>query len=447
MKIFYITLITFFYTGAYSQVTWSATEFPQKDSFLENVKNIHSSQLKNYENQEALEKIYDWRYNYVRHLIETKAILYDDSLYHYVDYIFDIIIKSNPKLKPLELRYFISNFPIPNAISLGDGTFIINLGLIRKLDNEGQLAFVICHEIAHFYLDHSNQSAIDRYVKTHSDEYKEEIESIASKKFGRYEMLKSMLKKNIYVEMTHSRQHETEADSLGLIFLRNTIYDPTQSITCMNLLDSIDYYKYHEEINYNKTLSFENYPFRSRWLEAETSMFDGHIEDNYWERDSIKSHPDSKTRANYLKKSLLGTEAKPSNKFLQDSTYFTTLKYQTDFEFIDSWVFYEDYGHALFFNLKHLEAEPNNEYLLLKSSHLFRLIYDSQVNHEFSQHVDRPSSKNEKEYNQFLDFLDNIRLTELANIAYHYHLTHLELLRHDKTFFSDFNYFKTKTGN
>tara|TARA_Y100001954_G_C15825445_1_gene611970 strand:- start:2135 stop:3478 length:1344 start_codon:yes stop_codon:yes gene_type:complete len=447
MKIISISFIILFYTGAYSQVSWSATEFPKKDSLLENIKYIHSNQIEKYENKKALEKVYEWRFNYVKHLLETKAILYNDSLYQYVDFIFSHIIKSNSNLKSLELRYFISNSPNPNAISLGDGTFIVNLGLIRKLENEGQLAFIICHEIAHFYLDHSNQSAIDRYVKTHSKEHKKEIKSIANQRFGRYEILKSMIKKNLYVEMTHTRQHETEADSLGLIFLRNTIYDHAQSITCMNLLDSIDYYKYHKEINYIKNLSFEKYPFRKRWLESETIMFGGHIENNYWERDSIKSHPDSKTRANSLKNSLLGTEAKPSNKFLQDSTYFNLLKDQADLEFINSWVFYGDYGHALFFSLKHLEYEPNNKYLLLKSSHLFRLIYDSQVNHQFSQHIDRPSSENEKEYNHFLDFLDNIRTTELANIAYHYHLSQLELLRNDETFFDDYNYFKTKTGN
>ncbi len=447
MKVIFIFLITLSFTSLNAQHFWIAAEFPLKDSTLKSIKFSHNIQLKKYGNIDDLEKVYNWRYNYINNLLEAKAVIYDESLYNYIDSIFNVITKSNPKLQSMEFRFFISNSPIPNAASIGDGTFIINLGLIRKLDNEAQLAFVICHEISHFYLDHSNQSVLKRHEKAQSKIFQKELDSIAAQKYGRNNMMKSMLKNNIYSQMNHSRLQEMEADSLGLVFFKNTIYNPTQSITCMNLLDTIDFYKYHEKINYNKSLSFENYPFRNRWLESETSMFGGPIEENYWDRDSIKSHPDCKIRSAFLKNSLLHTKVKVQNNYLQDSAYFASVKEQADYEFINSWIYYEDYGHALFFCLKQLESNQNDTYLLIKVSQIFKLIYDSQINHQYSKYVERPSPNNEKEYNQFLDFLDNIRLSEFANLSYHYHLAHFTKLNQNKIYLANYNYFKTQTSN
>lgn len=428
----------------FSQTSWSSVKYPEKEEFLTNVEKNHTSQLNKYGDKNALEDVYKWRYEYLSELIENQAIIYNDSLYNFVNLIFEDIIINNPNLNANQIRFLISNSPTPNAISLGDGTFIINLGLIRKLDNEAQLAFVICHEISHFYLDHSNQSVIERYERKNSEEYNQKIEEITSRKFGKYSLIKNMLKKDLYKEMSYSRKHEKEADSLGLLLFKNTDYNPLQSLTSMKLLDTIDYYKFPGKIDYKGIFKSEGFKFKQRWLNEETTMFGGAISDNYFERDSIKSHPDTKLRASFLKNYIDDLGLNKSQIQTQKNDNFENLKSQADIEFIKSWFFYENYGRALFYCLKQLQADKNNANLISMSSNFLRLIYDSHLNHTLSQHVERPSSENEKEYNQFLNFLDNIRISEFADLSYHFHLKHFENLKEDRIFLENHNYFNNE---
>ena len=53
----------------------------------------------------------------------------------------------------------------------------------------------------------------------------------------------------------------------------------------------------------------------------------------------------------------------------------------------------------------------------------------------------------ETEYDEFLNFLDNLRLSELAKISFHYHLAHLERLQAHPSFLTDFYYLKEETHN
>lgn len=442
MKFHLVFLLLFLCYDVFAQDSKTKFDSIKNDSILNGIKKVHDVQISTYPSNTPLEKVYKWRLEYIKNILETNAILGNDSFSNYVNFIMKHIIESNPRLDSMELRYFISRSPIPNASSLGDGTFIINLGLIRKINTEGQLAFILCHEIAHFYLDHSNISVIDDFTKTNSKEYREELGSISLRKYGRYELLKSMLKKNTYIEMSHSREFELEADSMGFTFFKNTNYDLHQSITCMDLLDSIDYYKFANKIDYNKTLSFSDYPFKNRWLNEENTLFSSYIKNDYWDRDSIKSHPNCDIRAGKLATLLMGNNKYPSNKFIQDSNNLIKLKRQLDIQFLESWIYYGDYGRALFLSLKNLEADTNNLSLVIMTSKILKLIHKSHINHTFSKHVDRPSNENEVEYNQFLNLLDNIRLNELENISYYFHLTYLNNLKDNEIFVKNMNYFK-----
>ena len=179
MKFHLVFLLLFLCYDVFAQDSKTKFDSIKNDSILNGIKKVHDVQISTYPSNTPLEKVYKWRLEYIKNILETNAILGNDSFSNYVNFIMKHIIESNPRLDSMELRYFISRSPIPNASSLGDGTFIINLGLIRKINTEGQLAFILCHEIAHFYLDHSNISVIDDFTKTNSKEYREELGSIS----------------------------------------------------------------------------------------------------------------------------------------------------------------------------------------------------------------------------------------------------------------------------
>nr|WP_262487238.1 M48 family metalloprotease [Flavobacterium psychrophilum] len=112
----------------------------------------------------------------------TKGELYfnkDDQ--EYLEKIVTTIKNVNPILKEKDFYIYLSRDPSINAFSIGDGTLIINLALFNALKSEGELASVICHEMAHYYLDHRGRSIKKSIDFLNSDTFKKEERSIKKK--------------------------------------------------------------------------------------------------------------------------------------------------------------------------------------------------------------------------------------------------------------------------
>jgi Zn-dependent protease with chaperone function len=442
LKYLYIILICFITFTLTGQNKKESASFPDTDIFLANLKAAHQLQLESYLDEKPLKATYDLRFNHIQSLFEKKEVYYDEELYDYLGRIFEIVKNSNQELRTLDLRFLVSKSPVPNAYSIGDGTFIFNVGLIRKLDNEAQLAYIINHEIAHFVLDHSNASIIEDYRLKTSKDYRKDLKKILKKKYGRFESLKSFMKNELYIEMAYSRKQETEADSLGFKYFSKTDFDATQASASLKLLDSIDHYKYQKKINFKTQLGFEAYPFKDRWIKTENSIFGKPSKQNFWETDSLKSHPDALIRAESVESYYFEEPGKKNNTFLQDSLVFLNIKSKADVQFIDSWMFYKRLDYALFFILKQLRQHPQDLDLKLKLSEVLRLIYQAQNDHRLSDFVLKPDPDNEEEFNSVLVFLNNIRLSELGKLSYFFHLENADSFKENLRFKENLNYFK-----
>ncbi len=430
----------------FGQGTLEYSIYPDSDTFLENLKAAHQRQLESYRDGKPLKEAYDFRYGYVQNLFENNIIYYDEELYNFLDEIFKTIKNSNPGLTSYQTRYLVSKSPIPNAYSIGDGTFIFNIGLIRKARNEAQLAYIINHEIAHFVLDHSNASIIEDYKQKNSKGYRKELRKLLRKKYGRYEALKTFMKNDLYIEMAYSRKQEFEADSLGFKYFSNTEYDHVQAYASLRMLDTIDYYKYKQEIDFKTQLGFKAYPFKDRWIKTQQSIFGKASKSSFWDIDSLKSHPEALVRAKTIEVYSDENSKEEGKKYLQDSLTFSSIKSKADVQFIDSWMFYQNLDYALFFILKKLRHHPDDLDLKLKLSEILKLIHIAQKEHKLSNYVSRPGPDNEKEFNTVLVFLNNIRLSELAKLAYFYHQENADSFKANHKFRENFNYFK-KTQN
>lgn len=55
-------------------------------------------------------------------------------------------------------RFYVLEDEAPNAVALPDGSVFVHTGLLRKLDNEAQLAVILGHEIAHVGSEHSRRT-------------------------------------------------------------------------------------------------------------------------------------------------------------------------------------------------------------------------------------------------------------------------------------------------
>ncbi|NMM48542.1 M48 family metallopeptidase [Marinigracilibium pacificum] len=412
------------------------------ETILENLSQVHLSQIEKYDKPKVLKEVYESRFNFIKNCLDKGSFFHEDNLNNYINSIANEIIKANPELKSLPINFYISDFPSPNAFSIGDGNIIINLGLIRKIHSESQLAFVICHEIAHFILDHSNKKVIKNNDYVNSKEYKQDLKKIKNLEFGRNAAAIQLYKSTLIDFMSHSREAELEADSKGLELFLNTNYAPGEAVTCLQFLDSIDSYKYGPHISFKDIFQSEEYPFKDRWLEKEVSMFntDESI-DKSEETDLYKSHPDSKIRAQELEKVISGLE--PKAVFIQSKEELENIKSWLDIEFINSFIKYNDYGKAFFFTLLQLESEPYNKELLQLLSKELRLIYEVNLDHTYDDHIERPGHIHENEYNKTLQLLDNIRISELRKLSLYFHLNKLYIMDDSKEFINNKLFFES----
>ncbi len=115
------------------------------------------------ENKKDFEEVYKQRWDNIKSVFDKKEIYKSSAAQQYLDALVAEIVKSNPLLQKLNFNCYFSRSGVPNAAYIGEGIILFNIGLFKRLDNESQAVFILCHEIAHFYLQHSENS-IRRYV-------------------------------------------------------------------------------------------------------------------------------------------------------------------------------------------------------------------------------------------------------------------------------------------
>lgn len=418
------------------------------DSIQSQVKEQHANRLNNYKregrNISIYEKIYEIRTDNIKKAFLNKSFIYDSLLYDCINNCLQKISKFNQTIENKNYTILVNNSPVANAYSIGGGTIILNLGLLRKIRSHGELAFIISHEIGHDFKQDVDITSYRTLERLNSKEFKNIIDHIDKEKYNRKEKLETFLKSLYLMEMTFSRKQEIAADSLALNLMLNANYHYTYSFNSLSLLDSIDFYKF-PEINYQSTLGFEDYPFKEKWMTAESKLFTMSASNDEENRDALKSHPDISQRVANLK-FIIKDKVDTTKTYVKQTDQ---LEFKSgidlDLAFIDSWETKNDYGRALFFSLKQLQEQPNNEYLLTRISNLFDKIYEAQKSHELNKFVESPGPHQEASYKEFLTFLSKIRLSELELLIYHFHLKYKQLMKEDTNFTDRLNKYKSIT--
>src|SRR4030095_10560202 len=171
------------------------------------------------------QEIYEARFSEVSKLLQSTRAVTDREVHNYLQSILKKITDANPELNAKEIRLLFSRDWWPNAFSMGEGTLVVNAGLMVFLDNEAELVFVICHELAHFYLDHSYK-AIKKNVETYNSvAFQNELKRLSKQEYGAGQQLDELIKKLEFGNRRHSRENETEADRYAFMFMKNTGFD------------------------------------------------------------------------------------------------------------------------------------------------------------------------------------------------------------------------------
>lgn len=169
------------------------------------------SQLEAESREERRAKVafYQESFYYMNQLLLSGKVLFNDSVSNYVNAVGDILLQNDPELRS-QLHFYVVKSPSVNAFATNNGLILINMGLLAKLENEAQLAFVLSHEISHFIKKHP----IDIFLRAKSMEHE------AKGAFRRDSLEDIMLAKSNY-----SKEKELEADIIGLELYLRSNYD------------------------------------------------------------------------------------------------------------------------------------------------------------------------------------------------------------------------------
>jgi hypothetical protein len=375
-----------------------------------------------------LKSLYDKRYEYLAKTVNDDFFVVDSAFTPFLQSILDKIYKANPQL-PKGANVYAMRSSSPNAISFGDGTLGFTLSLLARMENEDQVAFILCHEIAHYHSEHSVTDLKELARLNYDKELKRKIDEVKKNPYGKYTRLTEIFKSMGLSLSKHGRLHEFEADSLGFAYFSAMPYDHRQASRVMEILDSALIPMDIHLIDFKKHFDFRDYPFKTSWLK--------YVKSSTWhappiEDDSMETHPDCKRRAVALDRQQQRLERESSSAPTAGRVPWITVKSQ--FEMIHSDYHFKNYGRALFRALLLADRYPANVYLQAIIGKSLYQLFVYQRNHELGKVLELPDPRFPENYDRFLSFIHSLRLMELSSLAYHYMATRPAVSFEDEEF-------------
>jgi beta-barrel assembly-enhancing protease len=169
-------------------------------------------------------------------LEEHQLILNNKVLKEYITKIGTLILAQSPKA-PFDFNFFIIDSSAINAFATPGGYIYINKGLIMAAENEAELAGVIAHEIGHANGRHV-ASIIEKSKKLNMATLAAMLAGIFLGGGGQTSaaIAAFSLAGSTSLTLRYMRQHEEEADRMGIEYLARAGYYPTAMIDFLKIM-------------------------------------------------------------------------------------------------------------------------------------------------------------------------------------------------------------------
>lgn len=327
--------------------------------------------------------------------------------------------KNNPQI-PQGLTILIAKDNTPNAYCFADEVFVINMGLFNWLDNDDQLGAVISHELGHKISEHSLKTFLQMIDQDQLDRIT--LQDIKATKENRNSKAFNVMKNRIYKKGAERRKDEMQADSLGYVVFKNSDFKKAEFINTLKRLQNFDTISPRElKIEtYKKYFNLPKQEFKDKWLKKED--FSLYNYDHFKEKlnkDSLASHPEVTLRIEKLRK--IFPELKNDVEAEKASESYAALAKIARMETLPNLFHSEDYGIGIYTSLQFLQDGEEEKYYKEWLGKCFVKIYEGRKNYNLNRYLDRVDPKNQSEsYQQFLNFMWNLSLDEIKNIADYY---------------------------
>jgi hypothetical protein len=274
----------------------------------------------------------------LRDIFQQGNIYFNDPMTDYVRKVGDNLLYGTDLAN--DITFFVSRFNATNATTWQDGTVIVNIGLIARLENETQLAFTLAHEISHYIQEHPYLQYA-RFVK------KQQVEN----------------KNNAFVQkMDRTLDYELEADSIAIDLLKKAKYNYTEGSKVLRIVRG-DYD--HNAISFVSYLSSDKFGIQEVNLCKPVSYRD------YMENESVSSKSilslDIRERKLLKRLSTIEYETGLRNYILAEDL-FKKIQSIARFELVEQAFQSSNYLRSIYEALSLLNDFPKNKYLNIKVS-------------------------------------------------------------------------------
>lgn len=309
---------------------------------------------------EELQKAEDNFYlqtNYaVDQILHSGTILVNDSMGMYVNRVADSLLAHDPQLRA-QINIYILRSTVVNAFATDRGSIFITVGLLTRLHNEAELAFVLAHEIIHFKRRHVLTGYIEGVQMAEGE--------------GKYSATTAenrFLKRHSY-----ARAQETQADEEGFDMLVASNYDPHAAMGAFDILEMAEN-PFTDTLFHKSIFEDQHFVFPSKYYADTVKAYkiDEDEEDN-----DLATHPSVQKRKKNMKRrfSKLTTDTTGS-AFLVSESMFYRVRAMAMFEEAALHTNDGEFKEAIYINQSIQKIYPRNYYL---QKEMVRAIYGATV--------------------------------------------------------------------
>ena len=150
----------------------------------------------------------------------TYGVYDDPALQAYVGKLGAALAAKGPR-PGLPWRFTVLDSPVVNAFAVPGGAIYVTRGILAMMSSEAELAAVLGHEIGHVNARHS----MSQMSKQQLAQIGLAVGSVVSKEFAKYAGLAGAGLQVLFLK--YSRDHENQADTLGVEYSRAGGFDPS----------------------------------------------------------------------------------------------------------------------------------------------------------------------------------------------------------------------------
>ena len=340
------------------------------------------------------EAFYQQNFYYINEIMLSGKVLFNDSVTAYINQVADQLLRDDPILRE-KIRLYAVKSPFVNAFAANNGIILVNIGLISRLENEAQLAFILSHEISHFTQKHP----LDIFLH---DKIPNKATAQTTRNYSSSTILNN---RNL-----HSREKEREADSLGLKRYLASGYDLNAAVSVFDIL-----------INNHQTFSstiFNPAFFESPVLQFPDSFFISKAKRSEKVQDggaNSNTHLKPEIRKQFVKKLITSLSNEGRKHFQISEDKFLHIRNICQFETSYYFLVEKEYEKAIYSAWILLNQHPKNQFLQKIVAHaLYGLAKYATAGKLWDVHKEFfPGT----EYQPLIQIIEHLESRELAVLA------------------------------